>query len=216
MTTDGTPPAAPRRRGRPAKSEARDDTRAAIVAAAAISFASDGFEATSMRGVARDAGVDPALVRHYFVDKAALFAEAVADPVRPGRLIESALAGPEGLIGENLVRHVVTTLDAPGASTRIVRLLHTALGQEFAARMFRNLVMREILERISSHLSDEDADRRASYVASQMIGLIVSRYGVRIEPLASADVEQVVAHIGPVVQWYLDDTSPADRVTPTA
>ena len=198
----------PRRRGRPPKSEARDDTRTAIIAAAAASFAAEGFEATSMRGVARDAGVDPALVRHYFVDKAALFAEAVTDAMSPERLLETALAGDREQIGENLVRHVVATFDAPGASTRTVRLLHTALGQEFAADTFRNLVMDGILERVAAHITDTDADLRASLVAAQMVGLIVARYGVGIEPLASAPAEEVVSRVGPVVQWYLTGSRP--------
>lgn len=195
--------AAVRGRGRPRKSAAGDDPRALIVAAAAALFARDGYDGTSMRAVARAAGVDPALVRHYFAHKADLFAEAVAAPMRPDRIVAAALAGPREHVGENLVRSIVTTLDQPGASDKVLRVLHTALGQEFAARMLRQFVMREVLRRLAKHLGEDDAELRASFAASQVVGLVVARYGVRIEPLASAPVDEVVKRIGPVVQWHL-------------
>lgn len=197
-------PAGPRRRGRPAKAAAAaDNTRETIVAAAAQEFSRDGYDATSMRGIARAAAVDPALVRHYFTDKADLFAEAIAAPMRPDRLVKQALAGPRDEIGVNLIRYVVETLDTPGTSDRVVRLLHTALGQEFAARMFRQFIIREVLKRIAKELGDDDAELRASFAASQIVGLVVARYGVKIEPLASAPADEIVRRIGPVVQWHL-------------
>ena len=195
--------AEPRRPGRPAKAGQQDDTRSLILAAAAREFASEGYDATSMRAVARGAGVDPALVRHYFADKAELFAESVASPMRHDRIVAEALSGPRDRIGENLVRYIVTRLDEPGGPDRVLRLLHTALGQEFAAGMFRQFVMREVLRRIARELGENDADLRASLAASQVIGLLVARYGVRVEPLASAPIDVVVARIGPAVQWHL-------------
>jgi len=199
-----------RGRGRPRKSTTGDGTRALILAAAAKEFARDGYDTTSVRGVARAAGVDPALVRHYFADKADLFAEAVAAPMRPDRIVARALAGPREHIGENLVRYLVVTLDEPGASDRVLRLLHTALGQEFAARMLRQFIMREVLRRVAKEIDEDDAELRASFAATQVVGLVVARYGVRIEPLASASADEVVRRIGPVVQWHLTG-APLDR-----
>jgi AcrR family transcriptional regulator len=196
--------AAPRGRGRPAKARAiADDTRTRIVTAAAAEFSRDGYESTSMRGIARAAGVDPALVRHYFTDKADLFAEAVALPMRPDRLVAMALAGSPEQAGENLVRYIVQTMDAPATSRRVVSTLQTALGQEFAAGMFREFLIRDVLKRVASELLDEDAELRASFAASQVVGLVIARYGLRIEPLASASEDEVVARVGPVVQWHL-------------
>ena len=192
-----------RRPGRPRRSLAKDDTRGLILAAAATIFGRDGYDAASMRGVAREAGVDPALVRHYFADKAELFTESVAAPMRPDRIVAAALAGPRDRIGENLVRTILNALDQPGASTRIIRLMHTALAQEFAATMLRQFVMREILKRIARELGDEDAELRASFAATQVVGLVIARYGLKIEPLASTPSDVVVARIGPVVQWHL-------------
>ena len=194
----------PRRPGRPAKSRAvNDNTRALILTAAGTEFAREGYDATSIRGIARVAGVDPALVRHYFTDKADLFAEAVAAPMRPDRMVLKALEGPRDQIGANLVGYIVATLDNPVVAKRVIRMLHTAIGQEFAARMLRRFLIREVLKRIATELGDDDAELRASFAATQIVGLVVARYGVRIEPLASASPEEVVQRIGPVVQWHL-------------
>jgi AcrR family transcriptional regulator len=194
----------PRRRGRPAKAvAAADNTRETILAAAAREFSREGYDSTSMRGIARRASVDPALVRHYFADKADLFAEAIAVPMRPDQLVRRALAGPRDQIGVNLVRYIVETLDEPGTSDRVVRMLHTALGQEFAAKMLRQFIIREVLKRIARELGDENAELRASFAATQVVGLVVARYGIKVEPLASASPDEVVNRIGPVVQWHL-------------
>ena len=204
-----------RRPGRPRRSPAKDDTRGLILAAAASLFARDGYDAVSMRGVAREAGVDPALVRHYFADKAELFIESIAMPMRPDRIVTAVLAGPREHIGENLVRAIVSTLDQPGTSARVIRLMHTALGQEFAATMLRQFVMREILKRIAKELGDDDAELRASFAATQMVGLVIARYGLKIEPLASTPTDVVVSRIGPVLQWHLLGTVPTPRPAPT-
>lgn len=181
-----------------------DNTRALILTAAAAEFAREGYDSTSVRGIARVAGVDPALVRHYFADKADLFAEAVAAPMRPDRMVQQALAGPRDQIGDSLVRYIVTTLDKPAIAKRVIRVMHTALGQEFAARMLRQFIIREVLKRVAKELGDDaDAELRASFAATQIVGLVVARYGVRIEPLASASPDEVVQRIGPVVQWHL-------------
>ncbi len=203
-STDAAPIAEARRRGRPVKSETpAESARTLIVHAAAEEFARAGFDATSMRAVAREAGVDPALVRHYFSGKAELFSEAIATPMRAERLVLHALQGPRELVGDNLVRYIVTTLDAPGASGRVVRMMQTAMAEDFAATMFRQFLLREVLGRIVGELDTTDAELRASLAATQLLGLVMARYAIPVEPLAGASVDEVVARIGPVVQWHL-------------
>ncbi|MGV8885466.1 MAG: TetR family transcriptional regulator [Microbacteriaceae bacterium] len=198
---------AKRARGRPRKSPDRtDDPRSHIVAAAARAFAQHGYEATSIRSIARDAGVDPGLVRHYFIDKPGLFAESLQLPARPDRAVRAIVSGPRENIGENLVRFLVTTLDEPIARSRVLRIIHTALGQEFAATLLRQFLQKEVLTRIVSGIDDDDAALRASLIASQIVGLIVARYGIRIEPLASASPDVIVSRIGAVIQAHLDDS----------
>jgi AcrR family transcriptional regulator len=195
---------APRRRGRPTKSQGEvESTRTLIVRSAAEEFGRGGFDATSMRAIAREAGVDPALVRHYFSDKAQLFSEAIAAPMRPDQLVRRALDGSPEEMGANLVRYIVSTLDEPGVSDRIVRMMHTAMTQEFAAELFREFLMRAVLTPIAQSVSEHDVDQRASFAAAQVIGLVMARYATPIEPMASATTDEVVAQIGPVLQWLL-------------
>ena len=207
---DDTATAARRPRGRPRKSTSAVDTRALIVKAAGAEFQANGYDATSVRAIARRAGVDASLVHHYFDSKADLFAATVRVPVRPDLVVAQVLAGPRDAIGVNLVRTVVVALDDAKASRRVIRLLHTALGQEFAATLLRQFVSHEILGRITATLGGDDPELRASFAASQMVGLIVARYGVRIEPLASASPDEVARRVGPVVQWYLTGRHPLD------
>jgi AcrR family transcriptional regulator len=207
--TDDAAPASRRPRGRPRKSPAAVDTRGLIVRAAGTEFAAHGYDATSVRAVARRAGVDAALVYHYFDTKADLFAATVRVPVRPDRLVAEVLAGPRESIGTSLVLAVVTALDDPKAGRRVIRLLHTALGQEFVATMLRQFLGHEVLGRIADTLGGEQPELRASLAGSQMVGLIVARYGVRLEPLASASAEEVARRVGPIVQWHLTGDLPA-------
>jgi AcrR family transcriptional regulator len=210
MESESPAPITPRPRGRRLKSAAQD-TRGAIIVAAGAEFASRGYESASMRSIARRAGVDPALVHHYFQDKADLFAESISAPIRPDRIVKEILAGPREKIGENIIRYLLSALDDAAARTRMISLLHTALGQEFAATMLRQFLAREVLRRIADTIGGPDAELRASLAASQIVGLIVVRFGVRIEPLASAPVDVVVAMVGPVIQWHLVGDGPLGR-----
>lgn len=156
-----------------------------------------------MRGIARRAGVDPALVHHYFGDKADLFAETVSSPIRPDRIVREVLQGPRESIGVNLVTAALTAMETGKARDRIITLIRTALGHDFAATMLRQFLTREVIGRIAAELDVDDAELRATAVASQLIGIFLVRYGVRIEPLASTPIAEVARRIGPVVQWHL-------------
>lgn len=202
MATEADAAAPAKRRGRRRADEA-SDARAQIVAAAAQEFAAHGYDSASFRAIARRADVDPGLVRHYFATKADLFAEAVTAPVRPDPIVREILAGPRDRIGENLVRLLLTSLESPTAQSGVIGLLRTALGHDFAATMLRQFLVREVFHRIADAIGAEDGELRATLAASQVVGLMVVRYGVRAEPLASAPVDEVVRRVGPVIQWHL-------------
>jgi len=205
---------APVRRGRRrAVAGSEGAARADIVAAARREFAAAGYDAVSMRAVARRAGVDPALVHHYFTDKADLFAATVDVPVRPDRIVTDILRGPREAIGEGIVRAIVTQFDNPAVRDTVIALIRTALGHEFAARMLRQFLLREVLQKITVELKLDDGELRASFAASQLVGLIIARYGIRIGPLADSTPDEVVARIGPVVQWYLLGEHPAPPIS---
>lgn len=191
------------RRGRRRSTDIGAGARAEIVAAARAEFAENGYDSTSLRAVARRAGVDAALVHHYFADKADLFAATVDVPIRPDRLVAEILRGPRDAIGETIVRTIVTEFDHRPTRDAFLALLRTALGHEFAARMLRQFLVREVLSRIASELDVEDGELRASLAASQIVGLVIARYGIRLGALAEAFPDEVIARVGPVVQWHL-------------
>ncbi|MEO6942966.1 MAG: TetR family transcriptional regulator [Terrimesophilobacter sp.] len=191
----------PRPRGR--RRHGEGDARTQIIAAASKEFLDNGYDATSMRAIARRAGVDPALVHHYFEEKAELFAASVSSPVRPDVIVREVLRGPRDQIGVNLVTIALTSMETGKSAERIISLIRTALGHDFAATMLRQFLTREVLRKIADELGVDDGDLRATAVASQLVGLFVVRYGVRVEPLASAPIAEVAARIGPVIQWHL-------------
>jgi len=190
-------------RGRGRRRSTDTDARSQIVAAAAKAFLAEGYDATSMRAIARQAGVDPALVHHYFEDKAALFAEAVSVPVRPDLIVRQVLRGPRDQMGVNLVTVALTAMEEGKAKDRIIALIRTALGHDFAATLLRQYIVREVLHKVADDLEVEDGELRATAVASQLVGLFLVRYGIKAEPLASAPISEVARRIGPAIQWHL-------------
>ncbi|MFF2387449.1 TetR family transcriptional regulator [Agromyces sp. NPDC058104] len=201
----------PRGPGRP-RGGKPGDLRARILAAATAEFGERGYEAASMRAIARRAGVDPALVHHYFDDKQRLVAEVVEAPLRPDRLVRTALDGPLDGLGERLVRAVLTAWDSPTVRPAAVAALRSAIGQGPVARMLREFLRREIMHRIAERLDDVgdpgDAELRAELAASQVVGVIMVRYVLEFEPIASLPVEELVARVGPAVQWHLTGRPP--------
>jgi AcrR family transcriptional regulator len=189
-----------RRRGR---RPAGEDRRGDILVAARQEFGRRGFDGTTLRGIARAAGVDPRLVHHYFDGKDAVFAAAFELPVRPQDVVEPLLApGPEGL-GERLVRLFLSIWDTPAGRQRIVALLSASVAGEAGARMLREFLTREVFSRVVARLGSDDPELRASLAASQMMGLVFARYVLRLEPLASADAEDLVGVLAATLQAYL-------------
>jgi AcrR family transcriptional regulator len=194
---------APRRgRGRPRSGDAVD-ARARILKAASSEFARHGYDTVSLRSVARAADVDAALVHHYFEDKADLFTQALGVPLRPDRIVKAVLGGPRGDVGANLARAILSGFEEPGFRDRVLGLLRTALGHEFAAAMLRQFLVKEVLHRVAIELAVPDGELRATLAASQVIGVVVLRYGIGAEPIASVPLDQVITRIGPVLQWHL-------------
>lgn len=197
----------PKRRGRRPSGE---DTRGAILAAARTEFAVRGYEGTTMRGIARAAGVDPRLVHHYFEGgKEAVFVQALDFPVRPGDIVTAVLgAGPDG-VGERLVRTFLGIWDHPDGRTRIMAILGSAVVNEAGARMIREFITRELLGRIAHELAVDRPELRATLAASHLVGIALVRIVIGIEPLASADAEEIVAFVAPTIQRYLTGEDPA-------
>ncbi len=187
-----------------------EDTRAAIIAAARAEFAQRGYDGTSLRGIAREAGVDAKLVHHYFDGKTELFAEVLAFPADPSELIERLVTVPRAELGEGLVRVFLSVWDNPVGRQRFAAMFAAAAANEEHARMVREFVGREIFVRLIERISDGDApgegssvELRAALGAAQLIGMGVLRYVVKIPALADASVEEIVAVLGPTLQQHL-------------
>jgi AcrR family transcriptional regulator len=190
------------------------DTRQDILAAARDVFAAKGFDKASIRAIATAADVDPALVHHYFGTKDKLFLESMEMPIDPAELVPKALAGPREEAGERLVRLVISVWDSP-AGVAAVAMLRSAMSNEWTARLLREFVVTQVLRRAVAELGlpKDEAPMRASLVATQIGGLAVIRYVLKVEPVASADPETLVRAIGPTIQRYLtgDVFSPPQR-----
>ena len=185
------------------------DTREAILTAARRIFAEKGFDKASIRAIATDAGVDPALVHHYFGTKDKLFLATINAPIDPSKLIPQALDGPLEEAGERLVRMMLSVWDSP-AGAAAVTLLRSAMSNDWTARLMREFVVTQVLRRAVTVLvlDPAEAPLRTALVASQISGLAVTRYVLKVEPLASAPAEVLVAAIGPTVQRYLTGDLP--------
>ncbi len=196
MTTSSTGPRG-RRPGGP-------DTRGQILGAAREAFAHKGFGGTTIRGVAAAAGVDASLVHHYFGSKDDLFIAALEMPADPRSVVPMVFADGVDGAGERLLRVFLSVWEDPEARLPLVALVRTSLGEAGPVNLLREGVLRMVFGSLREVLTGDDAEERVQLVATQLIGLVVGRYVLRLEPLASMDPEDVVAWVAPTVQRYLD------------
>lgn len=190
--------------GRSGRRPGDSGTREAIRAAAIEQFSERGYDRPSMRSIAQQAGVDPALVKHYFGSKHALFVDVVELPFDPAQVIPTVFGGGDrGQVGARLAAVLLGVFEQPAARQRVIGLVRAAASEPEAARMVRELLTREIFARVVEQLQVDDAALRANLVASQVIGVVMARYIVGVEPLASMAAEDVAALVAPTLQRYL-------------
>jgi AcrR family transcriptional regulator len=199
---------APRRRGRPPGSGGGGaaGTRERILAAAREEFSARGYDRTTVRSIGKAAGVDAALVHHYFGTKEQVFAAAIEVSFGPALELPGALAagGPEGM-GERVARFMLGVWEDPATREPLLAIVRSAVTNEQAAAVFRDLVGRRVLARVAGELPAADPEFRVQLAAAQLVGIIMLRYVVRVEPVASASAEELVAIVAPALQRYLTD-----------
>ena len=184
------------------------DTRAEILAAARSLFASKGFASTTIRAIAAQAGVDPALVHHYYGSKDDLFVAALQLPVDPRQRLAPALAlGPDGA-GERLLRTFLEVWDDPETQLAFLGMFRSLL-EPPGERLLREGFVPVVLGPVGRELGIDRPELRMPLVASQLIGLILTRYVFRLEPLASMGPDQLVATYAPTIQRYLTGDLPS-------
>jgi AcrR family transcriptional regulator len=191
------------------------DTKQSILDAARAVFAERGFDKASIRAIATEAKVDPALVHHYFGTKEKLFLASMNSPINPGELVPKALEGPRDQAGERLVRLVLSVWDSPAGSAALA-MFRSALSNEWTARLLREFVITQILRKAVAELTMDPAEApmRSALLATQIAGLVTIRYVLKIEPVASAPAESLVKAIAPNVQRFL--TEPLTDVFPAS
>jgi AcrR family transcriptional regulator len=198
-----TPDAGLHTAGRPGRRPGDSRTRGDILTAARDEFAERGFDRATIRGIAATAGVDPALVLHYFGSKDELFGAALEIPVEPGVVLERAAAAHPDQLGTTIVRAFLEAWEPPDNRQRLIAMVRSAMTNEVALGMVREYLVRRVFGPITLTLGVPDAELRANLVGSQFIGLSMMRYITRIEPIASASVDELVAAVGPTMQRYL-------------
>jgi AcrR family transcriptional regulator len=148
--------------------------------------------------------VDPALVHHYFGTKEQIFEAAISVAFAPALNAPVAIAdGPLEGIGERLTRFIFGIWENPTTRTPLLAILRSAVNNDTAAAVFRRLVAAQLLRRIAEQLDLPDAELRAELAGAQLVGCAMLRYVIKVEPLVSADLEQIVARVAPVVQGHL-------------
>lgn len=178
-------------------------TRGAILEAARRRFIEHGYDRATIRAIAADADVDPALVYHYFGGKENLFAAVMDLPFEPAVAIPGLLAGDPDRLGERIVRMFLSVWDDAPDRNPMLGLIRSAVGNDRAAVMVREAVQSVLFNQLARRLDQPDAELRASLAMSHLFGLALGRYVLRIKPLATADAEEIVAAIGPTIQRYL-------------
>jgi len=183
------------------------DTRAEVLDAARVLFAERGFSRTTIRAIASDAGVDPALVHHYFGSKDDLFLAALKIPIDPRIVIAPVIAGGAEGAAERFLNAFLSVWDDPAVQPALLTVARNVL-ESGGERLLSEGFLPIVIQPVGVALGLDRPEHRMTLVASQVMGLILLRYVLRIEPLASLPHDEVVATYAPTIQRYLTGDLP--------
>ena len=184
-------------------------TREAIAEAARRQFAELGYDRATLRGIAGEAGVDAALVVRFYGSKDALFRDVMALPPAITEAFTALADGPRANVGRRLAEVIVGMLENPRSRSIVLGRIRSASSHPDAAALVREIVTRDVGGLVAA-LTDDEPETRAVLVGSQVVGLALARYIVRVEPLASLPAADVVDFIAPTLQHYLVGTLKSD------
>ena len=182
-------------------------TRAALVVAARRRFAEGGFAGTSIRAIAADAGVDPAVALHFFNSKEGLFRAAIGWPFDPAPVLARLLEVEPAELPVALARTFLGFWDDPTTGAALSALLRSAMTHEPTAALLRRFVGEQLFAGVARRLTGPDTALRVELAAAQLVGVAVLRHILRVEPIASAPTEELVAWLGPALSRYLAPTA---------
>jgi AcrR family transcriptional regulator len=195
--------------GRTGRRAGDSGTSDAILEAARTQFAEHGYRGATIRAIAAKAGVDPALVHHFYGTKEALFAAAMRLPVVPSQVLSAALESGRGQpgLGELMVRTALTMWESPGLKDTFLGLFKSAATSQDAAVMLREFLAESILGTIARvsgvRGTSAEVEYRLGLCASQMIGLAITRMVLELPAVAQASVDELAASVGPTLERYL-------------
>jgi len=192
-----------------------DSSRTDLIAAARKLFAELGYDKASVRAIAREADVDPALVYHFFGSKEGLLKASLALPVEPD-LILSSMDGHEGDEGSALLRTVLQAWSVPLLREQFVAMLRAGISHEHARETLRDVLTNQLLARLADRLPAPDAEFRSGLVASQIAGLAMTRFVIGVDPITKASDEQLIAAVGPTLTRYLSGDLSGPSAQPKA
>lgn len=180
------------------------DTRELVIEAARELFTTQGYEATSMRAIARQAGVDPRMVHHWFASKPELLLISVGGlDFAPSERIEAVLAEHPANPGRALVTAFLSAWDSPGNPERFAVIVRAALSNDAELAPMREFISSLVLKRLTDQAEGQDAELRATMAASQLIGLGLGRYVIKLPALSVADPTSLIAHYGDLITGLL-------------
>ena len=185
-----------RRRGKP-------DTRRQVLEVARRRFLAEGYAAVSMRSVAAEAGVDPALLSYFFGSKQGLVGAALALSTNPADALAAALPGPLETLPERVLNTLLTTWDDPETGAPLRMMLRTTAADPDVARLVRGVVEDGIIDRLAQRLRGPHARERAAAFTTQLAGLIFTRYVLALEPIASMTRAELVRRLAPALRAAL-------------
>jgi AcrR family transcriptional regulator len=188
------------RTGRP---RGKTDTRNVILDAARHMFADTGYDKTSVRDVSAAAGVDPAMIRHYFGSKAELFRATMGWPFEPAEIADRIAGGDRSEMGERLTRVFFEAWEQPDSRAPLLAILRGAATHEESANLVRQFIQGQVYSHIAEVLGVPDAELRIDLAMAQLLGVAYLRHILRVEPLASAPVDELVERVAPVVSRHL-------------
>jgi len=187
---------------RPGRRPGPTETREAILSAARELFGARGYDGATIRAIAGQAGVDPALVHHFYGSKENVFVAAMRVPFNPADVLPDVLDGPREEIAERLLRFFLGVWNDPDSRAAFLGLIRSGMTNEAAAAMVRQFLRQALVARATGVLGISPL--RAEAAMSHLIGMMMMRYVLRLEPLASADEDELVSIVAPSIQRYFD------------
>jgi AcrR family transcriptional regulator len=181
-----------------------NDTRKVLLDTARDRFAEGGYDNTSVRDIAAAAGVDPAMIRHYFGSKAELFRATMGWPFDPADIIAKIFTGDRRAVGERLTRVFFELWEHPQSRSPLMAILRGAATHDESAVLVRQFITGQVYPQIAAVLGGPDAELRVDLAMGQLLGIAYLRHILEIEPIASQPVDEIIARVAPVITAHLN------------